>query len=282
MLNAGDASPDPARGVVAERLELKAGAGLVDPSHSGPKKTPSEMPQLPGPLPDGGEGVGDVQEDQAADPGDSRAPAQDSPSSKDGAAAENGAEARSASTNRFEMALREARPELLAENKPEQGSNAAAEAKTREGSAGALRSSVFDQIVQRAIVQVKNASGEIRIDLKPDFLGQVRMEIVTENQQVTVRILTERPVVRDMIETNLHQLKSELQSQGLQVQRVEVAVSNDPREQPYRQAKQGGTRKRVDAVDAAAASDRPSPVKPGEAPYYRSRAGLQATVDTFV
>jgi flagellar hook-length control protein FliK len=154
-------------------------------------------------------------------------------------------------------------------------------AKTREASAGSLRSGVFDQIVQRAVVQVKSDSGEIRIDLKPDFLGHVRMQIVTENQQVTVRILTERPVVRDMIEANLHQLKSELQSQGLQVQRVEVAVADDPREHPYRQAKKGGSNKRVD-VGGVAASDRPAPAIRSETPYDRSRVGRQAAVDMFV
>ena len=102
---------------------------------------------------------------------------------------------------------------------------------------------MFDQIVQRAAVHVKNDQGEMRIDLKPEFLGHVRLQIVTENQQVTVRILTELPMVRDMIESNIQQLKSDLQQQGLRVERVEVAVADDPREHPGRQAWTGAGRK---------------------------------------
>jgi flagellar hook-length control protein FliK len=36
--------------------------------------------------------------------------------------------------------------------------------------------------------------------------------------------------VRDLIETGLYQLKSDLQNQGLQVDRLEVAMSNDQRQ----------------------------------------------------
>ncbi len=95
---------------------------------------------------------------------------------------------------------------------------------------------MVDQIVQRAAVLLKSDRGEARIDLKPEFLGPVRMYIVTENQLVTVRILTESPMVRDLIEHNLHQLKSDLQQQGLQVERVEVSVSDDPRRNTGRHA----------------------------------------------
>jgi hypothetical protein len=99
-----------------------------------------------------------------------------------------------------------------------------------ETATGPLRSEVFEQIVQRAAVQLRNDQGEMHIDLKPDFLGRVRMQILTENQQVSVRIFTERPAVRDLIETGLYQLKSDLQNQGLQVDRLEVAMSTDQRQ----------------------------------------------------
>jgi flagellar hook-length control protein FliK len=111
---------------------------------------------------------------------------------------------------------------------------------------------VVDQIVQRAALLLKSDRGEARIDLKPEFLGQVRMHIVTDNQLVSVRILTESPMVRELIEHNLHQLKSDLQQLGLQVERVEVSVSEDPRRDAGRQARaHGGRNGRGHAADEA-------------------------------
>jgi flagellar hook-length control protein FliK len=167
---------------------------------------------------------------------------------------------------------------------PETGSERAAEAvaagKEKEPAAGAHRTGLFDQIVQRAVVQVRNDQSEVKIDLKPDFLGNVRMQILTENQQVSVRITTEFPAVRDMIEAGLQQLKSELQNQGLHVDRLEVSVSDDPHKQPRRQAKHDansrpGAAEGVLSADRRAAENRLEPV------YYRARPGGAATIDMF-
>jgi hypothetical protein len=156
-----------------------------------------------------------------------------------------------------------------------------AEAGKEKQAAATGRAGVFDQIVQRAVVQLKTDQSEIRIDLKPDFLGHVRMRIVTENQQVSVRILTELPAVRDMIETGLQQLRSELQNQGLHVDRLEVAVSDDPRQPPRRQGrpdelpKPGGSGT-IAGADGLVSKDR------SDAIYYQRRAGGTATIDMFV
>lgn len=85
-------------------------------------------------------------------------------------------------------------------------------------------SDTLNQIVQKAVLSLKNGQNEVRIDLKPDFLGHIRMQIVTENQQVAVKIYAESPFVKDMLESNLHQLKSELQAQGLVIDELEVSV----------------------------------------------------------
>ena len=90
-----------------------------------------------------------------------------------------------------------------------------------------LRTQTLDQIVKRAVIHVKNGQHEAKIDLKPDFLGHVRMQVTTVNHQVTVKILTEFSIVKDMIENNIHQLKADLQQQGLNVDKLEVSVSHD-------------------------------------------------------
>jgi flagellar hook-length control protein FliK len=102
-----------------------------------------------------------------------------------------------------------------------------------------LRNQTLDQIVRKAVIYMRNGQHEAKIDLKPDFLGHVRMQVITENHQVTVKILTEFGFVKDMVENNIQQLKADLQQQGLNVDKLEVAVSNDTDELKHRQQKTG-------------------------------------------
>ena len=216
-----------------------------------------------------------------ADSGDFRQAAEDLLFSKTPAALDAAPEEGAAVSERFSLTPREPHPSPGAEGASARSADAAAALRDKETATGTVRSGVFDQIVQRAVVQVGNDHGEINIDLKPDFLGRVRMQIMTENQQVSVRILTELPAVRDMIETGLQQLKSELQNHGLQVERLEVAVANDHRQQGWRQSKTARTWK-ADAAGALSASDRPPAEGRWEPVYYRPRPVGTAAIDMFV
>jgi flagellar hook-length control protein FliK len=181
---------------------------------------------------------------------------------------------------RFEAALRDVRSFAVAEGNPDKPAEAAAAAKGRDTAAAPVKTDVFDQIVQRAAVHVKSGQGEVRIDLKPEFMGNVRLQIVTDNQHVTVRILTELPMVRDMIESSIQQLKSDLQQQGLRVDRVEVAVADDPRQHQGRQARNGaGHKNPADGAVAPAATEISAGLRPEAA--YRWGLGGQTTINMF-
>ena len=90
-----------------------------------------------------------------------------------------------------------------------------------------LRTGTMNQIVEKAVLSLKNGKSEARVDLKPKFLGSVSMKITTENHLVRVRIITELPVVKEMLENNISQLKTDLQSQGFQIDKLDVSVAND-------------------------------------------------------
>jgi flagellar hook-length control protein FliK len=81
------------------------------------------------------------------------------------------------------------------------------------------------ELVEKAALNLKNGQQEFRIELKPEFLGQVKVQVSTENHQVTIKILTELPLAKEMIENNLYQLKAELQGQGLEIGKCEVYLS---------------------------------------------------------
>ena len=111
-----------------------------------------------------------------------------------------------------------------------------------------LMPQTMDQIVQKAVLSFNNGQHEVQIDLKPDFLGHIRMQIVSEGQQVAIKIVAELPFVRDMLENNLHQLKAVLQAQGLDINELEVSVAHDSHGE-------GDTRQAAEAAKALAARD---------------------------
>ena len=69
---------------------------------------------------------------------------------------------------------------------------------------------------------MKSGQSEIRIDIKPETLGHLRLHVSTDHQRVTVKILAENPQVKEMIENQAALIKSELQHQGIHVNTVKV------------------------------------------------------------
>ena len=143
-----------------------------------------------------------------------------------------------------------------------------------------LRTQTLDQIVRKAVIYMRNGQHEAKIDLKPEFLGHVRMQVTTENHQVTVKILTESGFVKDMVENNIQQLKTDLQQQGLNVNKLEVAVSGDADEYKHSQEKAGQAKDRQRSVAGINPGNRA-----GETREQAENSGLRkagtATVDYF-
>lgn len=112
---------------------------------------------------------------------------------------------------------------------------AAALSRTEEPAAKTFQTTVMDQIVDKAALRSIHGRTEIRISLKPEFLGNVQMNIATDKEQLVVRIVTDQPVVKEIIETHLHHLKTELHNQGLTIDKFEVMVNPDAGQQPSRE-----------------------------------------------
>jgi flagellar hook-length control protein FliK len=150
-------------------------------------------------------------------------------------------------------------------------------AKEKETAPAAWRAQTLEQIVAKAVYQLKNGISEVKIDLKPEFLGQVRLQIVTENHQVTVRIFAELPVVKEMIENSLQQLRADLQQQGLEIDGLEVFTSSDSHRGEHKGEKLAG-RPNGPEEAARSESDADTTAEPGLPRVNRSASGR---VDTF-
>ncbi|MBL0701012.1 MAG: flagellar hook-length control protein FliK, partial [Desulfosarcina sp.] len=86
---------------------------------------------------------------------------------------------------------------------------------------------VVSQIIDKAALTLRKGQNEMRISLKPDSLGRLNLKIVTDNHHVMVKIMADNPYVKELIEHNLHHLKAELGSQGLQIDKFDVFVADD-------------------------------------------------------
>jgi len=156
----------------------------------------------------------------------------------------------------------------------------ASASKEAEAAQRELRTPTMEQIVRRAVIQVRDGQHEARIDLKPDFLGHVRMQVITENHQVTVKILTEFGFVKDMIENNIQQLKADLQQQGLEVDKLDVSVSRDANGNKHQQqnAEHAKNLPREDKTGDRGSAREGQPERPDRSPL---RAEGLSTVDYF-
>ena len=83
------------------------------------------------------------------------------------------------------------------------------------------------QIVEKAVLTLRSGQKEMSIHLKPEFLGRLKVKISISHQQVMVKILTDTPLIKQVIESNIYQLKDALSSHGLQVNLVDVSVAQD-------------------------------------------------------
>jgi len=110
---------------------------------------------------------------------------------------------------------------------PDKGIGTISSTKEPQAFTKSSQTDTLKQIVNKAAFNLENGRSEFKIELKPESLGHIKMQILTENHHVTVRILAENPLVKDMIESNLSQLKANFQNQGLEIEKIDVSVAQD-------------------------------------------------------
>jgi hypothetical protein len=89
---------------------------------------------------------------------------------------------------------------------------------------------VMEQVVKATRLQIVNGQTRARISLQPPSLGKVHMHIITEENQVRATFFAETPQVKEIIESNLPQLRQSFLQQGLKVEHFNVFVGYHPSE----------------------------------------------------
>jgi hypothetical protein len=83
---------------------------------------------------------------------------------------------------------------------------------------------LFDQMVKKFDVMVKQNLSEIRLQLHPEYLGKMVIKVVMEEGALIAKFYTENHQVKTLIENNLALLKQNFEAQGIKVDKTEVNV----------------------------------------------------------
>lgn len=110
---------------------------------------------------------------------------------------------------------------------------------------------VINQIIDKFKAgMVKENVSEIRVTLKPDYLGDVALKIVSENGIVSAQFTAENQRVKEIIESNFNNLKNMLDEQGVQVSALSVSVGGEDSENERRkfEFEQSKSSKRINNI----------------------------------
>ncbi|PIC65630.1 hypothetical protein CSV79_00705 [Sporosarcina sp. P13] len=104
----------------------------------------------------------------------------------------------------------------------------------------------FQAVLNRANFGHTNGMNRLSIKLYPEHLGRVRIELLEVNGVMTARILASTAMAREMLDSQMHQLRHALNQQNLQVDRIDLSQTiQDPSKNDREQAfnKQNGQQK---------------------------------------
>ena len=102
-----------------------------------------------------------------------------------------------------------------------------------------MRESGNGEIVKRAGIIVKdNSSGEIRMDLKPEKLGKVRIQIHLKDNTLSGKIIVDSSAVREVFESNMEALHRAFKESGFDSAELDVQVGGGKQQEHQGSQKQ--------------------------------------------
>jgi len=78
-----------------------------------------------------------------------------------------------------------------------------------------------------------NIREEVKVRLKPENFGELRLCVSLDNGTLTVEIQTDTESAKEVINTNLHYLKEKLAESGIEIQQFSVSVGGDTSNQNF-------------------------------------------------
>ncbi len=111
---------------------------------------------------------------------------------------------------------------------------------------------VWMQIVEKFGVSLRRNYGNIKVHLEPPALGRVEMNLSRQGEVLRATFFTETPMVKEILESHVGQLKQVAQNEGLQLEKFTVFVQDHFRHQRSREEfPEGGSPQRGGPRDTA-------------------------------
>lgn len=118
---------------------------------------------------------------------------------------------------------------------------------------------VVRQLVEKIQVSITEDTSSFEMQLNPEHLGKINLQVAAKNGVVTAQIATENEAVKEALESQIVILRESLNNQGIKVEAVEVTVAShefernldEQQEQEQNQGKEGSRRFRFDVMEAA-------------------------------
>ena len=88
-------------------------------------------------------------------------------------------------------------------------------------------SQVVNQVTDHFSLNRNLESGSVILRLHPAELGELRMEIKVEQDNIKAHITTHNPQVQDILDRNIPRLREVLEQQGMNLEHIQVSVAAD-------------------------------------------------------
>ncbi len=83
---------------------------------------------------------------------------------------------------------------------------------------------VMEQIIARSSLRELEGKRQLTVELHPEDLGQVKLNLVQEQDRLQLHLQAQSSEVRDLLEKHLPRLQEALQQQGLRLETIQVSV----------------------------------------------------------
>ena len=98
--------------------------------------------------------------------------------------------------------------------------------KQKESLTSRLRDGINQDIVKQSRFIINNNKGEIKLVLKPEHLGKVRIQINLEDNHIAGKIIVENNIVKEAFEQNMKHLQDAFKQSGFESAALDVSVES--------------------------------------------------------
>lgn len=109
--------------------------------------------------------------------------------------------------------------------------------------------SILKQLVDFVKIQNGERLTEMELQLHPASLGNVRVTLSSKGGVVTAQLMTENETVKNAIESQVSQLRLNLEEQGIKVEAIEVSVASHQMERNLEQNEDRQSREQTDKTE---------------------------------